>query len=90
MVKLVLASAIASRIGERGAELEFEGTVRDLLEMLVGRYGDRLTSTLYVKGRLSPYVNIYVDGKDIRYTGGLDTKVDGNSTVDFIPAIAGG
>ncbi len=90
MVKLVLASAIAGRVGERGAEFDYEGSIRGLLETLAQRYGERFTGTLYVRGRLSPYVNIYVDGKDIRYTGGLDTQVANGSTVDFIPAIAGG
>lgn len=90
MVKLVLASAIAGRVGERGADLDFEGDIRGLLEALASRYGERFTATLYVKGRLSPFVNIYVDGKDIRYSGGLETPVQNGSTVDFIPAIAGG
>ncbi len=90
MVKLVLASAIAGRVGERGLELDFEGNVKGLLDALAGRYGDRFTTTLYVRGRLSPYVNVYVDGRDIRYTGGLETPVANGSTVEFIPAIAGG
>ncbi len=90
MVKLVLASAISQKLGERTVDLDFEGSIKELLEALAHRYGDRFSTALYPKGRLSPYVNVYVDGRDIRFTGGLDTPVAREATVDFIPAIAGG
>ena len=39
---------------------------------------------------IAPYVNVYVEGEDVRTLDGLDTSVDHGSTVILLPAMAGG
>jgi molybdopterin converting factor small subunit len=42
------------------------------------------------RGELRRYVNVYVDGEDVRTRDGLDTPVANGSTVILLPAMAGG
>jgi molybdopterin converting factor small subunit len=41
-------------------------------------------------GELRPFVNVYVDGEDVRTKDGLDTPVREGATVILLPAMAGG
>ncbi|WP_372699660.1 MoaD/ThiS family protein [Arthrobacter sp. JSM 101049] len=41
-------------------------------------------------GAVRRYVNVYVDGEDIRSAAGLDTVVPDGSTVMIIQSVAGG
>ena len=36
------------------------------------------------------FVNIYVNGEDIRYLDSLDTKVESDDEIAIVPAVAGG
>ena len=48
---------------------------------------DRVVTEL---GEVRPHVNIFVDGEDIRYAGGLATPVRDGSEVFLIAAVSGG
>jgi molybdopterin synthase sulfur carrier subunit len=41
-------------------------------------------------GELSPFVNVYVNDRDVRYREGLGTAVGPEDTVILLPAMAGG
>jgi len=42
------------------------------------------------RGEVRPHINIFVDGEDIRYTGGLETPVRDGAEVFLVPAVSGG
>jgi molybdopterin synthase sulfur carrier subunit len=74
--------------GARQVEAEGEN-VRDLLEDLTGRFpalGDRILED----DEVAPFVNVYVDGEDIRTRNGLETPVREGDQVILLPAMAGG
>jgi molybdopterin synthase sulfur carrier subunit len=74
--------------GER--EIAAEGdTVRDLLDDLMGQF-PTLRRQLVEDGDLAPFVNVYVEGEDVRTLEGLETEVRPGSTVTLLPAMAGG
>jgi molybdopterin converting factor small subunit len=74
--------------GER--ELPAEGdTVRELLEDLMGRF-PALRTQLVEDGDIAPFVNVYVEGEDVRTLDGLETDVRPGATVILLPAMAGG
>ena len=78
--------------GEAGGEREVEasgGTVRELLQDLSQRLPE-LGEKVYDGSEIRPYVNVYVDGEDVRTSGGLDAPVRENATVVLLPAMAGG
>jgi sulfur-carrier protein len=65
------------------------GTVRELLDDLMARF-PTLRPQLVEDDEIAPYVNVYVEGEDVRTLDGLDTSVDQGSTVILLPAMAGG
>lgn len=74
--------------GER--EVTAQGaTVRELLDDLAGRF-PALGGEVYAGREIAPYVNVYVEGEDVRTLEGLDTPVREGATVILLPAVAGG
>jgi sulfur-carrier protein len=65
------------------------GTVRELLDDLMSRF-PALRGQLLEEDDLAPFVNVYVEGEDVRTKNGLETSVDDNATVILLPAMAGG
>ena len=65
------------------------GTVRELLDDLMGRF-PALRSQLLDDDELVPFVNVYVEGEDVRTKDGLETAVHDDATVIVLPAMAGG
>jgi sulfur-carrier protein len=75
---------------EGAREVEASGhTVRELLDDLLGRF-PALRGQLLEDEQLAPFVNVYVEGEDVRTKDGLETAVEDASTVILLPAMAGG
>jgi molybdopterin converting factor small subunit len=64
-------------------------TVRELLDDLTSRF-PALRSRIYAEDELAPFVNVYVEGEDVRTLDGLETPVRDGATVILLPAMAGG
>ena len=41
-------------------------------------------------GKLHRFVNVYVNDEDVRFSGGLETKISEGDSVTILPAVAGG
>ena len=65
-------------------------TVRDLLDELGRRYPGLTDGIVTGEGGLHRFVNLYVNGEDVRYLGALDAHVKEGDTVSILPAVAGG
>jgi molybdopterin synthase sulfur carrier subunit len=74
--------------GEATASVD-GGTVGEVLDALYERYGE-LRSRIAEDGGLRRFVNVYVDGEDIRFLDGLDTSVKSGDEITILPAVAGG
>jgi molybdopterin synthase sulfur carrier subunit len=74
--------------GEAQATVDGE-TVGEVLDSLYERF-DELRSRIAEDGGLRRFVNVYVDGEDIRFLDGLDTQVSDGDEVTILPAVAGG
>ncbi len=92
MVRIVLASPIATATrGERELEVDFQGTLRDLFDVVTTKYGRQFQQRILdPDGALRRFVNVYVNGEDARFLEGLDTPIPRDATVDLLPAISGG
>jgi molybdopterin converting factor small subunit len=64
-------------------------TVRELLDNLMERFPG-LRSQLVEDDEIAPFVNVYVEGEDVRTLEGLETPVREGATVILLPAMAGG
>jgi MoaD family protein len=75
--------------GER--QIEVEGaTIGDAVQALVGRHPGLAEQLLTPEGELHRFVNVYLNGRDVRYLGGLSTPVGERDEIRLLPAIAGG
>jgi len=74
--------------GEATARVEGK-TVGEVLDALYDRYGE-LRSRIAEDGGLRRFVNVYVEGEDIRFLDGLQTPVSDGDEVTILPAVAGG
>jgi sulfur-carrier protein len=78
----------AATDGESQATVD-GSTVGEVLDALYERYGE-LRARIAEDGGLRRFVNVYVDGEDIRFLDGLDTVVEDGDEVTILPAVAGG
>ncbi|MGH2572839.1 MAG: ubiquitin-like small modifier protein 1 [Actinomycetota bacterium] len=65
-------------------------TVRDLLDDLDRRYPGIKPGILNDDGDLHRFVNLYVNGEDVRFSGSLETEIREGDTISILPAVAGG
>jgi MoaD family protein len=78
----------AATAGE--AEADVEGTtVGEVLDSLYERFED-LEERIADGSGLRRFVNVFLDGEDIRFLEGLDTPVSDGDEVTILPAVAGG
>jgi sulfur-carrier protein len=65
-------------------------TVGQVMSALVDRHPALRDQLLTAVGGLHRFVNVYLNGKDVRYLGGLQTPVGERDTLIVLPAMAGG
>jgi molybdopterin converting factor small subunit len=65
-------------------------TVGAVIESLVTAHPGLRAQLLTDEGTLHRFVNVYVDGQHIKYTGELATPVREGADVVILPAMAGG
>jgi sulfur-carrier protein len=91
-VQVLLPGALASLAG--GAKhLDVEpagGTLADLLDALAVQHPLLARRIRDETGQVRRFVNIYVDGDDVRFEGGLGTEVRDGAEVQVLPSVAGG
>jgi MoaD family protein len=75
--------------GEKSVEVE-GGTVGAAVQALVGRHPALAEQLLTHEGELHRFVNVYVNGRDVRYLDGLATPIESRDEIRLLPAIAGG
>ena len=72
-------------------EVEMAGsTVGEVVTELTARYPSLKSQLLTDDGGLNRFVNVYVNGQDVRYLDGLSTPVAERDEVRLLPAMAGG
>ena len=91
-VQVVLPGVLADLAGgERHLDVEpAGGTLGELLDDLEAKHpllGRRIRDE---QGQLRRFVNVYVDGDDVRFAGGLATTVRDGAEVHVLPSVAGG
>ena len=75
--------------GERAIEVE-GATIGEAVNALVGRHPALAEQLLTPEGDLHRFVNVYLNGRDVRYLAGLATPVEARDEIRLLPAIAGG
>ena len=80
------------RVATGGAKhVEIDGsTVREVIDRLVAAYPDTRTQIQAPGGELNVFVNVFVNGTDVRHLQALDTRVSATDQIVLLPAMAGG
>jgi molybdopterin synthase sulfur carrier subunit len=65
-------------------------TLAALLADLDARHNGLKGRLITDDGGLHRFVNIYVNGEDVRFLGSLDAKLSDGDSVTILPAVAGG
>ncbi|PTQ54046.1 MAG: Molybdenum cofactor biosynthesis protein MoaD [Hydrogenibacillus schlegelii] len=64
--------------------------VRDVLLALVERHPALQAELFLPDGSLKPLVQVFVNGRNIHFTGGLETPVGEGDAIAVFPPVAGG
>ncbi len=66
------------------------GTLAQLIDTLEDMHPGLKERICDETGELRRFVNVYVDGEDVRFMSGLATKLPADTEVSIVPAVAGG
>ena len=65
-------------------------TISDIIDQLEVQFPGIRARLCEVNGEIRRFINVYVDGEDIRFLNQLETDVTGAAEISIVPAIAGG
>ncbi|MDQ3169408.1 MAG: MoaD/ThiS family protein [Acidobacteriota bacterium] len=65
-------------------------TAGDALRLLWAECPGARDRVMTERGDVRPHINIFVDGENIRFTGGLDAPIGAGAEVIILPAVSGG
>ena len=67
-----------------------ESTLSNMIDELESNYPGFKERLIDENGELRYFVNIYVNGEDVRFLAGLDTQTNAGDEISIVPAVAGG
>ena len=65
-------------------------TLAQLIDVIEGQYPGLKERICDETGELRRFVNVYVNGEDVRFLSGLQTTLEPGAEVSIVPAVAGG
>ena len=90
MSTVYIPSVLRASVGG-ATSLDLDGdSIRTVVDNLVTQHPSLGSQLLTENGDLNRFVNVYVNGQDVRYLAGLDTPVAPSDEVRLLPAMAGG
>ena len=91
MVKIRFSSALSNVVQTRETILHIgDATIKTVLDKLVQQFGQDFEKRIFDKGEVRRFINIYVNGEDIRHLKGLDSIVNDTGEISILPAVSGG
>jgi molybdopterin synthase sulfur carrier subunit len=89
-VTVKLPTQLRASAGGEGAVVVEGSTVGEALDALYGAHPELRERLSDEDGTLRRFINVYVNGDDIRFGELLDTPVADGQEVQILPAVAGG
>jgi sulfur-carrier protein len=89
-LKLTIPTALRRLTGDADVVEVEPGTIQEIIARLDEYYSGFRNRVCEDDGKLRRFINIYVDGEDIRFLDNLSTQVKDGSELSIILAIAGG
>jgi adenylyltransferase/sulfurtransferase len=89
-VRVMIPTPLRVYAGKRDSAEFRASTVGEALAQLTGEFDDLRRHLFTDEGNLRSFVNVYVNGEDIRYLSKEETPTKDGDTISIIPSIAGG
>jgi molybdopterin converting factor small subunit len=89
-VKVLIPTPLRPHAGGQAAAEVHAKTVAEALGLVTSRFSELRKHLFTKEGKLRSFVNIYVNGEDIRYLAQENTPTKDGDTINIIPSIAGG
>jgi sulfur-carrier protein len=91
MIRVKLSGQLSECTGgTREVRVDSAGNVLGLIEGLEAKFPGIKNRILDDQDRARPYVNIFVDGENIRDSGRERTRLSDGDMVHILPSVAGG
>ena len=89
-LKIIIPTPLRKFAGNQDSvELE-AATVQEIIDHLEEKFPGFRSRICDDSGELRRFINIYIDGEDVRFLDNLSTEVPDRAEVSIVPAIAGG
>jgi len=75
--------------GEDKASVE-GATMSEVVESLENRFPGLKERICEPTGELRSFVNVYINGEDIRFVDGMSSSIASGDEISIVPAVAGG
>jgi adenylyltransferase/sulfurtransferase len=89
-VKVLIPTPLRPHAGGKAAAEFPAKTVGEALSHLTVEFTDLKKHLFTDQGKLRSFVNVYLNGEDIRYLAQENTATKDGDTINIIPSIAGG
>ena len=89
-VTVKIPPQLRAATGGDGAPTADGSTVGEVLDALYAQHTELRERIAGDDGTIRRFVNVFLDGEDIRFLDGLQTKVDDGAELTILPAVAGG
>ena len=93
-IKVYTIMELKKICGQREFELAIPqgSTVKDLLSLMINKWGDQLSTHLCKPGSDSvlPHIRLMVNGRSIEFLKGLETVLQEGDEFQMLPLVAGG
>src|SRR5919109_3822876 len=89
-IEFVVPSVLNKGGGEKKISLE-AGTLQDAFSKVSAQMGEDFRRRVFdLSGKPRSLINIYVNGKNTRFSGGASAQIKEGDFVYILPAVAGG
>ncbi|MGH9879633.1 MAG: ThiF family adenylyltransferase, partial [Nitrososphaerales archaeon] len=89
-VEFVIPSVLNKGEGEKKVSVD-ASTLNDAINDIVSKFGDDFSRRILdTNGKPRSLINIYINGKNMRFTGGMTTSLKDGDQIIILPAVAGG
>ena len=89
-ITVIIPQPLRGLTGNLGKVQATGGNLLDCIASLESNYPGMRDRIMDESGQLRRFVNVYINGEDVRFSDGLDTGVKDGDEVSIVPAVAGG
>ena len=84
------ADPLSALTTESPEDILAANNLREIIDSVDGQFNGIKERMCDDSGELRNFVNVYVNGEDVRFLDGLNTEINTGDEISIVPAVAGG